>query len=112
MKAEERFARLVEEFGSFPDVELPTESSPRRFGSDALKVNGSIFAMVTLGQLVLKLPRDRVEGLIENGTGAPFGTGKGRPMKEWLSVVDDDEQTAMVLAREALDFVRAGSRRA
>ena len=107
METEERFAALVQELAAQPDVEAPGESSRRRFGSDALKVNGSIFAMVTGGRLVVKLPRDRVDALIGDGTGAPFDNGKGRPMKEWLTVVDEDDQTWVALSREALDFVRS-----
>ncbi|MDQ3642516.1 MAG: TfoX/Sxy family protein [Actinomycetota bacterium] len=107
MEAEERFATLVEKVAAEPDVEVPGESSRRRFGSDALKVNGSIFAMLTGGRLVVKLPRDRVDALVGNGTGAPFDSGKGRPMKEWLTVVDDDDETWLTLTREALNFVRS-----
>ncbi len=110
MDAEARFAALVEEFSSRPDVEVPGDSSPRRFGSDALKCRGSIFAMVTGGRLVVKLPRDRVDGLLADGTGAPFTAGKGRPMKEWVTVVADDEATWLALAREALSFVSSRSR--
>jgi hypothetical protein len=50
--------------------------------------------------------------LIDSGTGMSFDAGKRRPMKEWLTVVVDDEETAIALAREALNFVRARSRRA
>ena len=110
MKVEERFARLVDEFAGCLDVQVPGESGSRRFGSDALKVNGSIFAMVTGGRLVLKLPRNRVDALIDSGIGASFTAGKSRPMKEWVAVVDDDDETWMALAREALDFVRSRSR--
>ena len=110
MESEARFAALVQEFAACADVEVPGESSRRRFGSDALKVNGSIFAMLTGGRLVVKLPRDRVDALIGSGTGAPFENGKGRPMKEWLTVAHDDDETWSTLTREALDFVR--SRRA
>ena len=110
METEERFAALVQTFVSEPDVEGPGESGRRRFGSDALKVDGSIFAMVTGGRLVVKLPRDRVEALVGNGIGAPFDSGKGRPMKEWLTVVDDDDETWLTLAREALTFVRSKRR--
>ncbi len=111
MKAEERFIRLVEEFSGFPDVEAPRGAGGRRFGSDALKVNSSIFAMVRSGRLILKLPRDRVRALIDGGAAVPFDSGKGRPMKEWLIVTDDDEETWIALAREALNFVRERSRR-
>ena len=109
MDAEERFASLVEKFADRPDVEVPSASSPRRFGSTTLKVRGSIFAMLTNGHLVVKLPRDRVDALIGDGTGAPFRSGKGSPMKEWVTVAADDEQTWSALAGEALGFVGARS---
>ncbi len=109
--AEERFAAVVRELAGQPGVEAP-EGGRRRFGSSALKVNGSIFAMVTGGSLVVKLPRHRVDALIAEGTGAPFESGKGRPMKEWVRAATDDEATWRDLAREALDFVgdRPGGR--
>lgn len=105
METEERFAAVVRELADHPGVEVP-EPGRRRFGSDALKVNGSIFAMVTGGSLVVKLPRHRVDALVAEGIGAPFESGKGRPMKEWLGVTTDDQETWLALAREALDFVR------
>ena len=108
MDAEERFAALTEEFAGVPGVELPGASGSRRFGSQALKVNGSIFAMVTGGRLVVKLPKHRVDALIAEGTGAPFDSGRGRPMKEWLAVGVDDDRTWLALAQEALAFVGSG----
>ncbi len=111
MDTEARFTALAEQFATVPDVELPGESGRRKFGSDALKVNGSIFAMVTNDRLVVKLPRDRVDALIAGGAGEPFGAGKGRPMKEWVSIGDDDEETWLALAQEALDFVRSRTAR-
>ncbi len=111
MEIGERFAALAEHFATVPDVQLPGESARRAFGSDALKVNGSIFAMVTNGRLVVKLPRERVDALIAAGSGAPFGAGKGRPMKEWVSIVEDDEETWLARAQEALTFVRSHSSR-
>lgn len=105
MLAEERFATLIDEFTASPGVTVPGEPGRRGFGSSALKVNGSIFAMISGGTLVVKLPRDRVERLIEAGAGTPFDAGKGRPMKEWLCVPPEDEESWLALAREALAFV-------
>lgn len=102
---EHTFTALVDTFRSSPGVTVPSGSPGRRFGSTALKVNGSIFAMLSRGRLVVKLPRDRVHGLIEEGTGGPFDAGKGTAMKEWLTVMSDDEATWLALAREALEFV-------
>ncbi|MGI8827166.1 MAG: hypothetical protein ACR2JC_16300 [Chloroflexota bacterium] len=107
---EERFAALVDALAAEPGVTAPGESGRREFGSSALKVNGSIFAMLTRGLLVVKLPRDRVNASIQDGIGDPFDAGKGTPMKEWLTVAGD-EDTWLTLAREALDFVGRPPRR-
>ncbi|HEY7771083.1 MAG TPA: hypothetical protein VIB55_23135 [Longimicrobium sp.] len=56
------------------------------------------------GTLVLKLPRYRVEALITSGEGAPFASGQGRPMKEWVTIAGAREAW-MDLAREAREFV-------
>ena len=105
MLAEERFNVHIDEFKTVPGVSVPGEPGQRGFGSSALKVNGSIFAMVSAGRLVVKLPHDRVSTLISTGAGAPFDAGKGRPMKEWLTVTAEDQDSWLALAREALDFV-------
>lgn len=107
MLAEERFKELVEEFAASPGVSVPGEPGRRGFGSSALKVNGSIFAVISHGRLVLKLPAARVGSLIAAGAGTQFDAGKGRPMKEWVTVTGEDRETWLALAREALDFVES-----
>jgi TfoX/Sxy family transcriptional regulator of competence genes len=105
---EERFADLAAALAERPDVGLPGEGGRRGFGSTALTVGGSIFAMLTRGRLVVKLPRDRVTELIGSGAGEPFDAGKGTPMKEWLVVRESgDDDAWRVLAEEALAFVGA-----
>ncbi|RTL62052.1 MAG: hypothetical protein EKK42_33230 [Pseudonocardiaceae bacterium] len=101
---EELFETLVDEFVARPGVTPP--GSTGRFGSHALKVDGSIFAMVVRGALVLKLPRDRVTELITAGEGGPFDANKGTPMREWVSVRDTDLDNWRTLADEAYRFVR------
>jgi hypothetical protein len=105
MTPEDRFAELVTAVSGYPGVSVPDGSGASRFGSSALKVDGSIFAMLMGGALVVKLPRDRVAACIASGTGGPFGAGRGTPMKEWLTVVGDDLETWLELTLEALDFV-------
>ena len=58
------------------------------FGSGTLQVNGRIFAVVSRGRFVVKLPRARVDTLIARGTGLPFDAGKGRPMKERVAIAE------------------------
>jgi hypothetical protein len=100
-----RFAALVEHFADQPGVVGPGMTPRRGFGSNALTVHGSIFAMLSGGRLVLKLPRHRVEQLITAGQGDPYTAGKTRPMAEWVIVTTDDPATWQTLAHEALDFV-------
>ncbi len=76
------------------------------FGSTGqLKVNGKIFAMLVRGELVLKLPRDRVDALVVSGEGRHFDAGKGRPMREWLALSPTSRKPWLALAREAMAFV-------
>jgi len=99
-----QFEQLVDEFVRRPGVTGPG-GARRRFGSSALKVNGSIFAMLTRDDLVVKLPRARVAELISEGAGRPFDAGKGTPMREWVVVTDQDLDSWRGLAAEALAFV-------
>ncbi|MFK4299597.1 hypothetical protein ABH924_004782 [Arthrobacter sp. GAS37] len=110
MLPEERFNALVDAFRTSPGVSVPGEPGERGFGSNALKVHGSIFAMISGGRLVVKLPHQRVETLIGTGVGAPFDAGKGRAMREWFKVTAEDEESWLALAREAWDFVRSQRR--
>jgi hypothetical protein len=105
--AEASFGDLVTALRGAPGVTAPGErpGRERAFGSGALKVNGRIFAMVSGGRLVVKLPAARVAALIADGVGGPYDAGKGRPMKEWVTV-DVERRTGWeTLAREALAFV-------
>ncbi|HZU76620.1 MAG TPA: hypothetical protein VFA70_07635 [Dehalococcoidia bacterium] len=81
----------------------------RGFGSAALKAHGKIFAMLdSRGEFVVKLPRQRVEALIASGLGQSFHAGKGRPLKEWVTVTNRSLEVWLVLADEALAYVSPG----
>jgi hypothetical protein len=99
------FEAVVAAFSRDRRVE-PPDSRRTSFGSNGLRVDGRIFAMLVRDSLVVKLPRQRVAELIEAGRGAPFDAGKGRPMKEWV-VVRSEHATWIDLAREARRFVGA-----
>lgn len=106
--ANKRYERLVATLAGRTGVTTPDPSRSNGFGSDALKVDRRIFAMFSRGELVVKLPATRVRALIEDGVGGPFDAGKGRPMKEWVTVLAADEATWAALASEAYEFVRSG----
>ncbi len=108
--ADETFALMTDALVGSAGVTAPEPGARRRFGSTALKVDGSIFAMLQDGRLVVKLPRDRVDALIAAGAGEPFGAGRGRrPMAEWVAVVGVDESRWLALGREALRYVGGAS---
>ena len=83
----------------------PDVGGRHRFGASALKVGGTIFAMLVKDRLVVKLPRPRVDELIAVGAGDHFNPGHRRPMKEWLAVDPDAGADWAALAGEALAFV-------
>ncbi len=62
--------------------------------------------MFVRGQLVVKLPRKRVDELVAEGHGVRFDANKGTPMKEWFSLDPESDLAWPPLAREALAFAR------
>jgi len=97
------FSSLCEEYAGVTGVTVPASGSSG-FGSNAIKINKSIFAMLVNDQLVVKLPAARVAQLISAGDGVPFDAGKGKPMKEWVGLVVDDDACRGLVA-EAMAFV-------
>jgi hypothetical protein len=76
--------------------------------NEGLRIGGKIFAMLVRGELVVKLPRDRVDELVDAGVAVRFDAGKGRPMKEWASVGPGASRRWRGLVDEARAFVGAG----
>jgi hypothetical protein len=95
------FLALVEVF-----TERPGVTRARMMGCEGLRVGAKYFAMEWRGELVVKLPRDRVESYTAAGHGRPFDPGMGRPMKEWLTVPPGHGDWRN-LAEQAFDFVAA-----
>ena len=100
---ETRFAKIAGALEGEDGVTLG--SGKRGFGSDALQVDGRVFAMVSHDRFVVKLPRERVAELIASGDGLAFDAGKGRPMKEWVVLTERVARRWLNLAREARAFV-------
>jgi hypothetical protein len=61
--------------------------------------------MLVRNRLVLKLPRERVNDLVEAGDGERFDAGKGKPMREWFALSPSSDRPWPALAREAMAFV-------
>src|SRR5215470_16319679 len=98
-----RFASIVAALAGKRDV---TRESRQGFGSGALKVNGRIFAMMTPhATFVVKIPKARVDELVNQGIGDRFEPGPGRIMKEWLAL-EGHPELWIDLAKEAYQFMK------
>jgi hypothetical protein len=76
------------------------------FGTtEGLRISGKIFAMLVGSDLVVKLPKDRVDELVDSGVAARFDAGKGRPMREWASIAPSASRRWKALVEEARAFV-------
>ena len=96
-----RFEQLIATFLADPSVSTGTG-----FGSTpGLRVRGRIFAMLANDELVVKLPKSRVDELVALGTGARFDPGHGRLMKEWVTIGPEHGAEWRQLAADALAFV-------
>lgn len=102
--AETLYSSLVEIFLNDADVTLGSPGK-KGFGSSALQINNKIFAMLSRGRFVVKLPKQRVNELVALGAGERFDPGHGRLMKEWLVVYSVSQSQWLTLAREAKSFV-------
>jgi hypothetical protein len=98
---EELYTSIAVELLGEPDVD-----EGRLFSAHGLRSNGKIFAMLTRAdRITVKLPADRCAELVAAGRGVPFEAG-GRRMREWVSLVDPEQDEAVERAREALAYLR------
>ena len=81
----------------------PRAERVKLFGFDCLRIAGKVFAKVTKGRLVVKLPAARIAALMRAGQLEPYEGARGE-MKEW-AVVTADERIAIALSEEARAFV-------
>ena len=100
MNSEEQFESIAAKLLNDEAV-----SRKRMFNSAGLTIGGKIFAMQVKGNLVVKLPRERVELLISSGQGERFDPGHGRLMKEWVAVPASAGEEWLTLAEAARDVV-------
>ena len=102
MTVEERFAAVIATLRRDPSI---TEA--KMFGARGLGIGGKYFAMLYKGQLVVKLPNERIQTLVASRHAVFFDPGMGRLMKEWAAVSPEAKVTWLDLAKEARDFVAA-----
>jgi TfoX/Sxy family transcriptional regulator of competence genes len=103
-ESDAEFARLAETLSRDPRVDDPRVARAKGFGSKGLKVARKMFAFISKGRLVLKLPKERVDALVSSGKGERFDPGHGRLMKEWIAIGVGAKRLWLRLGREALEF--------
>jgi len=99
------YAAVVEALSGLPGV---WRSTRKGFGRDGLKIDDKMFALLVGDDLLLKLPRSRVDWLVASDDGKPFDPGHGRVMKEWVLIRSTATVPWLDLAREAMAFVGGG----
>jgi len=109
----ERGERLFGEIG--PGLlQDPEVTEGTGFGTrPGLRVGTKIFAMLGRGgELIVKLPSDRVDQLVASGMAARFEPRRdGRPMREWATIPVRSGREWRRLVDEALRFVRSTTRK-
>ena len=98
---EELFWRLAEALYTNPAVTRST-----MMGFPCLRIKGGFFACVerSTGNLIVKLPADRVNELIASGDGIAFAPN-GKVFREWVAFPVLDEAEWAALLAEAQAFV-------
>jgi hypothetical protein len=101
LRCEDLFWKLADTLLAQPAVTRST-----MMGYPCLRVNGRFFACVerTTGNLVVKLPADRVNDLVSSGSGISFAPN-GRVFREWVAVPIPDEGEWSAFLDEAMTFV-------
>lgn len=70
-------------------------------GAQGLKVGKKMFAMFSKGDLLLKLPPERVEALIASGRGETYDPGTGTVMKNFVLIPAAKKHSWIKLCEEA-----------
>ena len=83
----------------------PNVTFGQALGNTGLMTGGKLFAFLKDGNLVLKLPADRIDDLIRTKGAVRFDRGQDKPLREWavMPVAANADWSALVI--EACDFV-------
>ena len=94
MSEKEEWLKIKEEFLKQSGVQKQGES---------LKINKKMFAMLDKGNFVLKLPKERVIVLKNEGIGIDWKAG-AKVMNEWVIISADFQDKWIALTKEAKEF--------
>ena len=86
----------------FAGVDGITVSSGR--GAQGIKFGTKMFVMFYKGQLLVKLPPERVAELIASGHGLPHDPGTGKPMRDRVLLPESRKTSWIGLCEESRRF--------
>jgi TfoX/Sxy family transcriptional regulator of competence genes len=103
--SKEKYARLVKSLIKNSSVSQPI--GKKGFGSSGLYTGNKLFAFLShKNQLILKMPKKRVDELVSQGDGMYWSPRRdGRVMKEWVVLKQSSKIRWVPLAKEAMSFV-------
>lgn len=89
---------------------IPGVKRGQMFGHPAYYVGTKVFVSVMEDGIVVKLPAERIQPLLDGSTYRLFEPGGGPAMKQWLHIrraAPRDHQQDEQLVHEALEYVAA-----
>ena len=72
-------------------------------GAQGLKVGNKMFAMFSKGDLLLKMPPERVAAIIAAGRGLPYDPGTGKVLKNYVLIPASNKRSWIKLCEEATE---------
>jgi hypothetical protein len=91
MNAEEIWSKIKEQF-------LKLDDDVEKMGH-SLKIKKKMFTFLNKGHLVVKLPKERVQELLNSGEGLPYDPGSGKIMMEWVIIPFEKSDIARLYKR-------------
>lgn len=95
------YADVKAHFANDPEVEVL-----KGRGAQGIKRGGNLFVMFMKGDLIVKLPEQRVNEIIETGDGEPFDPGTGKPMKNRVLILAKNSDTWIKYITEAKNHAK------
>jgi len=90
------YAEVKAYFGNDSEVEVL-----KGRGAQGIKRGGKMFVMFMKGDLIVKLPENRVNEVINIGDGKPFDPGTGKPMRNRVLIPASKRDTWIKYSLEA-----------
>lgn len=73
-------------------------------GAQGVKLGKKLIVMFMKGDIIVKLPPERVSKIIASGEGQPFDPGTGKPMKKWVLISKTRKDLWIKYSEEAMNY--------